>query len=154
MNGEPIVILLVEDDMAHAEIVRRNFESFRVANRLIHVTDGQAALDYVNRQGDYSDAAKSPRPGAVLLDLRLPKVDGLEVLRSMKADPSLRAIPVVILTTSKAEIDKVKAYNLNANSYLVKPVDFTQFTQLLETLGFYWLAWNQRPDFESIPGPQ
>jgi CheY-like chemotaxis protein len=146
MNGEPIVILLVEDDMAHAEIVRRNFENFRVANRLMHVTDGQAALDYLNRQGDYSDPAKAPRPGAVLLDLRLPKVDGLEVLRSMKADPGLRAIPVVILTTSKAEIDKVKAYNLYANSYLVKPVDFTQFTQLMETFGYYWLTWNQCPD--------
>ena len=146
MNCEPIVILLVEDDMAHAEIVRRNFENFRVANRLMHVTDGQMALDYLNRQGDYSDPAKAPRPRAVLLDLRLPKVDGLEVLRSMKADPGLRAIPVVILTTSKAEIDKVKAYNLYANSYLVKPVDFTQFTQLMETFGDYWLTWNQRPD--------
>lgn len=152
MNGEPIVILLVEDDLAHAEIVRRNFEICRVANRLIHVTDGQAALDYVNRQGDYSDPAKSPRPGVILLDLRLPKVDGLEVLQNIKTDLKLSSIPVVILTTSKAEIDKVKAYALHANSYLVKPVDFTQFTQLLETFGYYWLAWNRAPHEPPTPG--
>jgi len=152
MNGEPIMILLVEDDLAHAEIVRRNFDSCRVANRLIHVTDGQAALDYVNQRGDYSDPAKSPRPGVILLDLRLPKVDGLEVLNSIKTDPKLSSIPVVILTTSKAEVDKVKAYALHANSYLVKPVDFTQFTQLMEAFGYYWLAWNQSPHANPTPG--
>ncbi len=145
MNGEPIIILLVEDDLAHAEIVRRNFETCRVANRLIHVSDGQAALDYVNQRGDYDEPLKSPRPGVILLDLRLPKVDGLEVLRTIKADPKLRTIPVVILTTSKAELDMVKAYALHANSYLVKPVDFMQFTELMETLGYYWLAWNKAP---------
>jgi CheY-like chemotaxis protein len=152
MKGEPIVILFVEDDLAHAEIVRRNFETSRVANRLIHVTDGQAALDYLNHQGEYSDPAKAPRPGAVLLDLRLPKVDGLEVLKSIKSDPKLLSIPVVILTTSKAEVDMVKAYALHANSYLVKPVDFTQFTQLMETFGYYWLAWNRCPDLAPIQG--
>jgi CheY-like chemotaxis protein len=152
MKGEPIVILFVEDDMAHAEIVRRNFEISRVANRLIHVTDGQAALDYLNRQGEYSDPATSPRPGAILLDLRLPKVDGLEVLRQIKSDPKLLSIPVVILTTSKAEVDMVKAYALHANSYLVKPVDFTQFTQLMETFGYYWLAWNRCPDLAPTQG--
>jgi CheY-like chemotaxis protein len=146
MKGAPIVILLVEDDLAHAEIVRRNFEQCRVANRLVHVTDGQAALDYVTRQGAYGDPATAPRPGVILLDLRLPKVDGLDVLRSLKADPGLRSIPVVVLTTSKAEADLVKAYDLHANSYLVKPVDFAQFTELLATCGYYWLAWNQRPD--------
>ena len=145
MKGEPVVILLVEDDLAHAEIVRRNLESCRVANQLIHVADGQAALNYVNRQGDYSDPATSPRPGVILLDLRLPKVDGLEVLQRLKDDPKFSSIPVVILTTSKAEYDMVKAYALHANSYLVKPVDFFQFSQLLETFGYYWLAWNQRP---------
>ncbi|MBI5818189.1 MAG: response regulator [Verrucomicrobia bacterium] len=145
MKGEPIVILLVEDDEGHAEIVRRNFELCRLANRLIHVADGQAALDYLNQQNEFSDPAKSPRPGVILLDLRLPKVDGLEVLKIVKADPKLRTIPVVILTTSSAETDMVRAYNSHANSYLVKPVDFTQFTQLMETFGYYWLAWNQYP---------
>lgn len=152
MKGTPLVILMVEDDPAHTEIVRRNFEQCRVANRLLHVADGQAALDYVTRQGEYSDPATSPRPGVILLDLRLPKVDGLDVLRSLKADPKLRSIPVVILTTSKAETDMVKAYDLHANSYLVKPLDFVQFTELLATFGYYWLAWNQRPD--SAPPPE
>jgi CheY-like chemotaxis protein len=145
MKGEPIVILLVEDEDSHAEIVRRNFESCRMANQLIHVSDGQAALDYLHRRNGYSDPAKSPRPGVILLDLRLPKVDGLEVLKNIKTDSALSNIPVVILTTSKAEADMVKAYNNHANSYLVKPVDFTQFSQLMETFGFYWLAWNQNP---------
>ena len=145
MKGEPIVILLVEDDLAHAEIVRRNFEDCRLANRLMHVTDGQAALDYLCQRNGFSDPAKSPRPGVILLDLRLPKVDGMEVLEIIKKDPKLRAIPVVILTTSKAEADVIKAYDHHANSYLVKPVDFTQFNQLMEAFGYYWLAWNQSP---------
>ncbi len=145
MKGEPIVILLVEDDEAHAEIVRRNFEASHLANRLIHVTDGQTALDYLHRRNGFSNPEKSPRPGIVLLDLRLPKLDGMEVLKLIKADPSLGTIPVVILTTSRAEADLVKAYDNHANSYLVKPVDFGQFTELMETFGYYWLAWNQYP---------
>ena len=145
MKGEPIVILLVEDDPAHAEIVRRNFENSLIANRVIHVSDGQEALDYLFRAGRYSDPVTAPRPGLILLDLRLPKVDGLEVLKSIKADPDLCRIPVVILTTSSAEYDVVKAYDRHANSYLVKPVDFPQFVALMESLGYYWLAWNQNP---------
>ena len=146
MKGEPIVILMVEDDLAHAEIVRRKLDSSRVANRLVHVADGQAALDYVNRQGDYRDPTTSPRPGVILLDLHLPRVDGMDVLKLLKSDPKLSSIPVVILTTSKSEQDMVQAYALHANSYLIKPVDFTQFALLLETFGYYWLAWNQHPD--------
>lgn len=145
MNGEPIVILLAEDDPAHAEIVRRNMENFRIANRLEHVTDGQKALDYLYRRGDFSDPDKSPRPGLILLDLRMPKMDGIEVLSIIKSDPTMARIPVVVLTTSAAEMDIAKAYDHHANSYLVKPVDFSQFTELLETLGYYWLAWNQMP---------
>ncbi len=146
MKGEPIVILLVEDDEAHAEIVRRNFQDYRLANTLIHVSDGQAALDYLNRQNDFSDPASSPRPGIILLDLRLPKVDGLEVLKSIKTNPEFLQIPVVILTTSSAETDKVKAYAAHANSYLIKPVDFMQFTELMTAFGYYWVAWNQYPN--------
>ncbi|MBF0526938.1 MAG: response regulator [Deltaproteobacteria bacterium] len=145
MKGEPVIVLLVEDDMAHAEIVRRNFEDFPVANRLVRVPDGQAALDYLYRRAEFSRPDQSPRPGVVLLDLRLPKVDGLEVLKTIKADPDLSRIPVVILTTSAAEADKAKAYESHANSYLVKPVDFKQFVSLMETLGDYWLIWNQSP---------
>ena len=145
MRGEPIVILLVEDDPAHAEIVRRNFAQSRLANRLMHVADGQAALDYLYRRAEFQDEAQFPRPGLILLDLRLPKVDGLDVLRTVKSDADLRCIPVVILTTSAAEADLVKAYDNHANSYLVKPVDFAQFVRLMESLGYYWLAWNTLP---------
>ena len=145
MKGEPIVILLVEDDPAHAEIVRRNFEGCRLANRLMRVEDGQEALDYLCHKGKFSDPEKSPRPGIILLDLRLPKVDGLEVLKIIKSDPGLARIPVVILTTSAAEADLAKAYDSHANSYLVKPVDFSQFVALMESIGYYWLAWNEYP---------
>lgn len=145
MNGESPVVLLVEDEPAHAEIVRRNFADFHPASRLMHVADGQAALDYLYRRADYHDPARSPRPALILLDLRLPRVDGLEVLKTIKTDPGLRRIPVVILTTSAAETDRVRAYDSHANSYLVKPVDFPRFVALLEILGRYWLTWNENP---------
>lgn len=145
IDGRPINILLVEDDLAHAEIVRRNLADFRVANTITHLKDGQAALDYLHRpRSDFANPA-TPWPDLILLDLRLPKVDGLEVLRDLKADPDLRKIPTVILTTSKAEQDVMAAYDLGAGSYLVKPVDFQKFTALLNGVGFYWLAWNQYP---------
>ena len=145
MKGEPAIILLVEDDPAHAEIVRRNFVNFRMANRLMHVADGQLALDYLFRRGEFQDQYKSPRPNLILLDLRLPKVDGLEVLTTIKANADLAHIPVVVLTTSAGEADMAKAYGSHANSYLVKPVDFPQFLKLMDALGYYWLVWNQYP---------
>jgi len=146
MSGEPIIILLVEDDPAHAEIVRRNFVNFRMANRpvqLVHVADGEDALDYLFSRGKFQNPGLSPRPNLILLDLRLPKVDGLEVLKIVKADADLVSIPVVILTTSSAEADVAKAYESHANSYLVKPMDLSQFNKLMDVLGFYWLVWNQ-----------
>ncbi len=145
MKGDPVEILLVEDDPAHAEIVKRNFESSLIANKMHHVTDGQLALDYLFRKNGFSDPRTSPRPGLILLDLRLPKVDGLEVLKKIKEDADISRIPVVVLTTSSAEYDVVKAYDSHANSYLVKPVDFPQFVALMESLGYYWLVWNQYP---------
>jgi CheY-like chemotaxis protein len=145
MIPEPILILLVEDDPAHAEIVLRNMEDFQVANRIVHVSDGQEALDYLHQEGRYADAEAFPQPGLMLLDLRLPKVDGLEVLKTVKEDPALARIPVVILTTSDAESDLARAYECQANSYLVKPVDMMSFTSLLKAFGFYWLACNKFP---------
>lgn len=145
MKGEPVTILLVEDDPAHAEIVRRNFDDFHLVNRMVHVSDGQAALDYLYQREGFADAAQCPAPGLVLLDLRLPKVDGLEVLKIIKADPGLQHIPVVILTTSEAESDMAKAYSHHVNSYLVKPVEFDRFVALMRSLGYYWLAWNKYP---------
>jgi CheY-like chemotaxis protein len=145
INGNPLVILLVEDNQAHAELIVRSFEDHRVVNSIYHVTDGEAALDYLFRRGDYVDPAKSPQPHVILLDLRLPKIDGLEVLKQIKSAPGIDKIPVVILTTSTAERDVARAYEAHANSYLVKPVDFEKFTTLMSELGFYWLGWNHYP---------
>ena len=144
-EGEALVILYVEDDMAHAEISKRNFEKSRILNKIIHVTDGQQALDYIFRQGEYANPENSPRPHLILLDLRLPKVDGLEVLEIVRSNDEFKTIPVVILTTSNAESDIARAYDNSVNSYLVKPLDFTKFSDLLDTFGFYWLAWNKYP---------
>jgi len=145
MKGTPITILLVEDDPAHAEIVRRNFEDFGMANRLVHVSDGQDALDYLYRRAGFSEPELAPRPGLILLDLRLPRVEGLEVLRIVKEDADLCRIPVVILTTSAAESDMIRAYSCHANSYLVKPVGLPQFVEMMKMLGYYWLTWNEYP---------
>ncbi len=139
---ESPVILLIEDNPDHAELVMRSFREHELAGGIRHVTDGEMALDYLMRQGGFSDPALSPRPQVILLDLRLPKVDGLEVLKVIKADNELRRIPVIVLTTSEAEIDLVRAYDSYANSYLVKPVDFSKFIQLMNQLGIYWLDWN------------
>jgi CheY-like chemotaxis protein len=145
MIGRPMTILLVEDNPDHAELVKRNLEEFQVANHINHVEDGEAALDYVYRRGAYSDHKKFPRPDLILLDLRLPRIDGLEVLKQIKRDLSLQAIPVVVLTTSDAEKDLAQAYEYHANSYVTKPVNFENFSRLLRDLGYYWLAWNKRP---------
>jgi CheY-like chemotaxis protein len=145
MIGRPMTILLVEDNPDHAELVKRNLEEFQVANHINHVEDGEAALDYVYRRGVYFDHKKFPRPDLILLDLRLPRIDGLEVLKQIKCDLTLQAIPVVVLTTSDAEKDLAQAYEYHANSYVTKPVNFENFSRLLRDLGYYWLAWNKRP---------
>jgi len=145
LKGEPLSILLVEDNLDHAELVMRSLREHRVANRVRLVEDGEAALDYLLRQGEYAEPHSSPWPHVVLLDLRLPKIDGLEVLRQIKTSDELKRIPVVILTTSEADRDVARAYEHHANSYLVKPVDFAKFTQLMDDLGFYWLGWNHYP---------
>ncbi len=145
MKGEPLVILLVEDNPDHAELVARGLTDNRVAIRLRHVTDGEAALDYLYRRGEYEDPIENPVPHVILLDLRLPKMDGLEVLQKVKNDEHLRRIPVVVLTSSSAERDLTRAYDNYVNSYLVKPVDFPKFTEMMKDLGFYWLGWNRPP---------
>jgi CheY-like chemotaxis protein len=145
MDGKPLVILLVEDNQDHAELVIRSLETHRVANDIHHVTDGQQALDYLHHLGDYTDQKKHPTPHIILLDLRLPRVDGLEVLNRLKMDEDLKKIPVVVLTSSEAEADRVRAYTNHANSYLVKPLDYDKFNRLMNDLGYYWLAWNKPP---------
>ena len=145
MTGEPLTILLVEDNPDHAELVMRNMEDFQVANRIIHVEDGEAALDYLYGRAGYADRNSFPLPHLMLLDLRLPKIDGLQVLKEVKTNAALKALPVVVLTTSDAERDMAMAYEYHANSYVTKPVSFEEFSKLLGNLGFYWLAWNKRP---------
>ena len=145
MRGDAVEILLVEDDPDHAELIIRGLEGNLVANQIHHVSDGEAALDYLFRRGEYADAEKWRGPHLVLLDLRLPRIDGLEVLREIKADEKLRRIPVVVLTSSATESDIAGACNNHANSYLVKPVEFDEFRRMMRDLGFYWLAWNQHP---------
>jgi len=143
MIENKIEILLVEDNPDHAELVRRSFRDHCMDSTIHHLPDGKAALDYLLRRGEYADSRTSPRPHVILLDLRLPKIDGLEVLKEIKADEELHLIPVVILTTSEAPRDLATAYDHHANSYLVKPVGFDKFTQLMNDLSMYWLGWNR-----------
>ncbi len=142
MNSKPIHILLVEDDDAHAELIQLAMEENRVANTIDRVADGRAAMQYVRGQPPYQD---KPRPDLILLDLKLPYMSGHEVLRAIKSDPRLHRIPVVVLTTSDAESDRLKAYDRYANSYLVKPVDFEKFHRMVKELQMYWLVWNKYP---------
>ena len=139
--GEPLVILLVEDNDAHADLAIRNLKNNRIGNIIYHANDGEKALDFLFHRGAYQEMKSSPRPNLILLDLRLPKVDGLEVLKTIKETPDLMQIPVVILTSSEAETDIAKGYNFHANSYLVKPLDFPKFVQLMNDIGSYWLGW-------------
>lgn len=136
-------ILLIEDDLAHAEITRRNLEEFSPHIRdLVHVADGQAALDYLSP----SDSEPLTMPSLILLDLRLPRVDGLEVLRQVKLDTRLKTIPVVVLTTSKTDSDVRGAYERGANGYLVKPIEYGEYLALTRALGQFWLTANQYVD--------
>ena len=145
MVGESVFVMLIEDNVDHAELVIRTMQEHQIANNVRHFLDGQSALDYLFQRGEYSDQDMNPRPHVILLDLRLPRVDGLDVLKTIKEDEDLKTIPVVVLTTSEAEKDVARAYYNHANSYLVKPVGFEDFRKLMDDLGFYWLGWNTRP---------
>ncbi len=142
MEPKSCTILLVEDDPDHADLIRLGFEEHWIETEIQHVTDGEDALDYLFRRGDYAEPLKSPRPDIILLDLRLPKMDGLDILKEIKDSKELRHIPVIVLTTSQAKKDTLKAYDYHVNSYLVKPLDFFQFREMINELGFYWLGKN------------
>ncbi len=148
MVGEPILVMLVEDNVDHAELVIRTLEEHRIANKVRHFLDGQSALDYLFNRGEFASQANHIRLHVILLDLRLLRVDGIDVLKAIKEDDDLKAIPVVVLTTSEAEKDVARAYYNHANSYLVKPVGFEEFKKLMDDLGFYWLSWNTHPDIK------
>lgn len=142
MKDSPSIILLVEDDEAHAEIVRRHFESFSIPSRLMHFADGQVALDYLYQRKQFSPPADAPRPNLILLDLNLPVISGLELLKIIKEDANLKRIPVTILSTSNSASDVDQAYDWYSNSYLVKPMNLEKFTKMLDSCGNYWLKKN------------
>jgi CheY-like chemotaxis protein len=135
--GQPIEVLLVEDDPGDVLLIREAFEFNKVHNNLNVVSDGEQALSYLRREGEWSEAL---RPDLVLLDLNLPRKDGREVLAEVKGDPSLRAIPIVVLTTSEAEEDVLKSYELHANAYVTKPVDFERFVAIVRQIDEFFVS--------------
>lgn len=134
---EVVDVLLVEDDQGDILMTREAFEHYKIRNKLHVVTDGDQALQFLRRDGEYADA---PRPGLILLDLNLPRRDGLEVLAELKEDPELRVIPVVILTTSQAEEDILRSYSLHANAYVSKPVDFERFIEVIRQIDSFFVT--------------
>ncbi|MBI1943731.1 MAG: response regulator [Betaproteobacteria bacterium] len=142
---EPIEILLVEDNPKDAEMTLRALRSHNLGNRVFWVKDGAEALDFIFCRGVYAsrDAARPPK--LVLLDLKMPKVDGIEVLRQVKADERMRAIPVVVMTSSNEERDVTESYRLGVNSYIVKPIDFAAFLEVVAKIGLYWVLTNRVP---------
>jgi CheY-like chemotaxis protein len=145
MNHGEVEILLVEDSQEDVDLTLHALRRENLANRILIVRDGEEALDFLFCRGTFADRSFEQPPKLVLLDLKLPKVDGTEVLRQTKAHPRTRIIPVVILTSSKEERDLIRSYDLGANSYIQKPVDFDKFRETVKQLGLYWLVTNQAP---------
>jgi CheY-like chemotaxis protein len=142
MKDRPAVILLIEDDETHVMLITRAFEDVKIRHEIHWMGSGDEALDYLLRRSKYADPEDSPRPDLILLDLRLPVVDGHEILKEIKGSEHLKALPVVILTTSRNDADIAKAYSNYANSYLVKPMGSDLFREMMTALGNYWLKWN------------
>lgn len=146
MDLDDVEILLVEDNQHDAELALRALKKKGLANKVFHVKDGVEALEFLFNTGQYEHLKENRKPRLVLLDLKLPKVDGLEVLRKVKADEGTKMIPVVVMTSSEQEQDIVKSYKLGVNSYIVKPVDFQNFSNAVIDVGMYWLVLNKHPD--------
>ena len=144
-NVKPITILMADDDEDDRLLTQDALAESRVLNELHFVEDGVELLEYLERKGKVEDKSISPRPGLILLDLNMPRMDGREALEAIKANPNLKGIPVVILTTSKQEEDMVKGYNLGAASYITKPVTFDGLVDLMKTLGKYWVEFVELP---------
>jgi len=143
--GRPILILVADDDPEDCLLVRDALEESRLANELHFVGDGEQLLDYLNRRGAYADPVVAPRPGLILLDLNMPKMDGREALAEIKNNANLRQIPVVVLTTSSAEEDIFRSYDLGVNSYITKPVTFESLVRVMQALGRYWFEIVELP---------
>lgn len=145
MTTQPVEILLVEDNFDDAELTIRELKKHNMANQLVHVKDGEEALDFLFARGPYEGRNSHPYPKVVLLDIQMPKLNGLEVLEQLKKSNETRTIPVVMLTSSAENPDIQRCYDLGANSYIVKPVNFEGFAESIRSLGFYWLLLNQPP---------
>lgn len=141
--GQPIIILMADDDADDRMLTKEALEESRVLNDLRFVEDGEELMAFLRKQGQYADA---PRPGLILLDLNMPKKDGREALKEIKADAELRRIPVVVMTTSKAEEDIFRSYDLGASSFITKPVTFDRLVELMRTLGQYWVEFVELPE--------
>ncbi len=138
MGKKPFEVLLAEDDEHDVVAVRRAWKKYHVANPLYVVNDGEDCLDFLHQRGKYSEPGSAPRPGILLLDINMPKLDGLSVLKSIREDAKLHRLPVIVLTTSKAEEDRLKSYDLGANAYIVKPVGFENFSRAVRTISLFW----------------
>jgi CheY-like chemotaxis protein len=144
-NGKPILILVADDDEEDCMLIRDALVESRLVNEMVFVHDGEQLLDYMYQRGEYADPVTSPRPGLILLDLNMPRKDGREALLEIKADPNLRKTPVVVLTTSQAEEDVCRSYDLGVNSYITKPVTFDSLVDTMRVLGHYWLEIVELP---------
>jgi CheY-like chemotaxis protein len=152
MSNNEVELLLVEDDPNDVELTLLALRKHKLANKIHVVRDGEEALDFLFSRGPYADRAANGLPKVILLDLKLPKVTGLEVLKAVKDDPRTRAVPVVVMTSSREQRDMVEGYRLGVNSYIQKPIDFGQFQAIIRDLGYYWLVVNQSPPSEAFPG--
>jgi CheY-like chemotaxis protein len=138
MGKEPFVVLLAEDDEHDIVATKRAWKKHNIANPLYIVNDGEECLDFLHRRGEYSEPESAPRPGILLLDINMPKMDGLAVLEHIRKDNELHHLPVIILTTSKAEEDRLRGYDLGVNAYIVKPVGFENFSEAVKTISLFW----------------
>jgi CheY-like chemotaxis protein len=145
MENTEVEILLVEDNMNDAELTIRALRKNKIVNNLIHLKDGASAIDFLFGKGEFAGRNINHKPKIILLDLKMPKVDGIEVLKKVKTEILTKKIPVIVLTSSKENPDIEKAYALGANSYIVKPVEFDGFMKAIADLGFYWILMNQNP---------
>ncbi len=138
MNKKPFVVLMAEDNEHDIVATKRAWKENNIANSLYIVRDGEECLDYLHQRGKYSEPGSAPRPGILLLDIKMPKMDGLAALKQIREDQKLHRLPVVILTTSKAEEDRLKSYDLGANAYIVKPVGFQNIAEAVRTINLFW----------------
>ena len=152
MNNKEVELLLVEDDPNDVELALIALRKHKLANKIHVVRDGEEALDFLFCRGPYAQRTSNGPPKVILLDLKLPKVSGLEVLKAIKDDPRTRPVPVVVMTSSREQRDMVEGYRLGVNSYIQKPIDFDQFQTIIRDLGYYWLVVNQCPPPEAFPG--